>query len=112
MERIFENLKESVSEACFKDIINMVEELLDESLGGVVQRAYDKGRVSSEYWDNIWNRQEVLDISNKEEKEAAEREGVTPYELYVKRNLNSNNYKTRNSQSKNEAKKESKEDDE
>lgn len=32
MERIFENLYESVSEACFEDIVSMVEELLDEKM--------------------------------------------------------------------------------
>lgn len=30
MERIFENLRESVSEACFEDIVSMVEELINE----------------------------------------------------------------------------------
>lgn len=30
MKRIFENLRENVSEACFEDIVNMVEEYINE----------------------------------------------------------------------------------
>ena len=41
MDKIFENLRENVSEACFNDIVSMVEELLGEgnNLLNVVNRA-------------------------------------------------------------------------
>lgn len=101
---IFESLEQlPVSEACFDEIMGIVEELLNEDIyDAVLNSAGDEnsplrkyGKINLKRW-----METIRDNKKKELEDSAKREGVTPEGLDAKRNLNKNksNYKTRKAQ--------------